>query len=77
MMTRKVSRSNISYQRALVITEKALGSDHPSVATRINNLANVYVAQGNYAEALRLGKRALAINEKYWVLNIMLCSQPQ
>src|SRR5204863_258971 len=52
------------YQRALAIFEKALGSDHPSVATGLNNLAELYRNQGNYEAALRLQQRALAIREK-------------
>ena len=34
------------YQRALAIREKALGPDHPSTATSLNNLAALYLAQG-------------------------------
>ena len=52
------------HQRALAIVEKALGPEHPSVATGLNNLAEVYSAQGRYAEAEPLHKRALAIREK-------------
>ncbi len=44
--------------------EKALGPDHPSVATNLNNLAVLYRAHGKYAEAEPLYKRALAIVEK-------------
>jgi hypothetical protein len=33
------SRSAPLYQRALPINEKALGSEHPDVATSLNNLA--------------------------------------
>jgi len=51
-------------QRALTIYEKALGPDHPAVATVLNNLAVLYEAQGNYAAAAPLLKRALTIYEK-------------
>ena len=44
--------------------EKALGPDHPEVATSLNNLAVLYSAQGKYAEAEPLYKRSLAIHEK-------------
>ncbi len=44
--------------------EKALGPEHPDVATSLNNLAELYNAQGRYAEAEPLYKRALAIWEK-------------
>ncbi len=43
---------------------KALGPDHPDVATTLRNLAALYKAQGKYAEAEPLYKRALAIWEK-------------
>ena len=36
-------------QRALAIREKALGASHPDVGQSLNNLANVYRAQGKYA----------------------------
>ena len=52
------------YERALAMSEKALGSDHPDVATTLNNLAELYQDQGKYAEAAALYQRALAISEK-------------
>jgi tetratricopeptide (TPR) repeat protein len=52
------------YKRALAIDEKSLGPDHPTVGTRLNNLAALYDIQGRYAEAEPLYKRALAIAEK-------------
>ena len=52
------------FKRALAIYEKALGPEHPDVATILNNLAFVYRAQGRYAEAEPLFVRALAIYEK-------------
>ncbi len=50
--------------RSLVISEKALGPEHPDVATSLNNLALLYYNQGKYADAEPLYKRALAIKEK-------------
>jgi CHAT domain-containing protein len=44
--------------------EKALGPEHPDVATALNNLAGLYRAQGRYAEAEPAYKRSLAIREK-------------
>ena len=44
--------------------EKTLGPEHPGVATALNNLAALYLAQGKYAEAEPLYQRALAIWEK-------------
>jgi tetratricopeptide (TPR) repeat protein len=52
------------YVRALDIREKALGPNHPLVATSLNNLALLYKAQGAYAKAEPLYTRALAIAEK-------------
>jgi tetratricopeptide (TPR) repeat protein len=44
--------------------EKTLGPDHPDVATSLNNLAQLYETQGQYAQAEPLFKRSLAISEK-------------
>jgi tetratricopeptide (TPR) repeat protein len=52
------------YRRALDITEKALGPEHPATATSLNNLAALYDSQGQYAAAEPLYRRALAIREK-------------
>ena len=58
------SQAEPLYKRALAISEKALGPDHPSTATSLNNLALLYNSQGLYSQAEPLYKRALAINEK-------------
>jgi len=50
-------------RRSLAIYEKALGKDHPSVASSLNNLAGLLQDQGKYAEAEPLHRRALAIDE--------------
>jgi CHAT domain-containing protein/Flp pilus assembly protein TadD len=51
-------------QRALAIREKALGPDHPDVATSLNSVALLYDNLGRDADAEPLYKRALAIREK-------------
>ncbi len=51
-------------ERALAITEKALGPKHPHVAASLNNLVLLYQDQGNYGKAEPLLRRALAIREK-------------
>jgi tetratricopeptide (TPR) repeat protein len=51
-------------ERALAIWEKALGPEHPHVATSLNNLAELYHTQGQYAKAVPLYQRSLAIWEK-------------
>jgi tetratricopeptide (TPR) repeat protein len=40
-----------------------LGSDHPSTASSLNNLAELYLAMGRYGEAEPLLLRALQIYE--------------
>jgi tetratricopeptide (TPR) repeat protein len=52
------------YERSLAIREKALGAEHPAMATSLGNLAGLYRAQGEYAQALPLFERSLAIYEK-------------
>jgi tetratricopeptide (TPR) repeat protein len=57
-------RPRLFTQRALAIREKALGPEHPDVATSLNNLGALYYAQGQYEKAEPLYQRALAIREK-------------
>jgi len=49
------------YKRSLKIDEKALGPDHPSVATSLNNLASLYRATNRHKEAKDLELRATEI----------------
>ncbi len=51
-------------KKALKVAEREFGSDHPDVATDLNNLADLYRAQGRHSEAEPLHKRTLAICEK-------------
>ncbi len=53
------------YQRALAIVEKALGSEHPSVATSLENYAALLWKTGRNAEATRMKARAKAIRAKH------------
>jgi tetratricopeptide (TPR) repeat protein len=46
------------------VAEKSFGPEHPNIATSLNNLAELYRAQGQYEEAEPLYRRALAISEK-------------
>ncbi len=50
-------------ERALAIYEAQLGPDHPSTASSLNNLAQLYQAMGRYEEAALLSSRALTIWE--------------
>jgi len=51
-------------QQALAIRERLLGTDHPAVATSLNNLASLYQDMGNYVAAEPLYQRSLDIWEK-------------
>jgi tetratricopeptide (TPR) repeat protein len=66
LVTASVSRRGARplFKRALAIYEKVLGSEHPSTATSLNNLASLLQAQGDLAGARPLNERALAIREK-------------
>ena len=48
-------------RRALAIDEASLGSEHPTVATRLNNLALLLQATNRLAEAAPLMRRHLVI----------------
>jgi tetratricopeptide (TPR) repeat protein len=52
-----------AYERALRISEKALGPEHPNVATLHNNLGSVLKDQGDLAGAQVAYERALRIDE--------------
>ncbi len=52
------------YRRSLKTFEKQFGSEHPHVATSLNNLAGLLESQGKYAEAEPLYRRSLEISEK-------------
>ncbi|MBE0682933.1 MAG: tetratricopeptide repeat protein [Anaerolineales bacterium] len=54
-----------AFERALKIWEANLGSDHPQVATGVNNLGNVLKALGDLAGAKAAFERALKIFEKF------------
>jgi tetratricopeptide (TPR) repeat protein len=51
-------------QQAVSLSEKTLGSTHPTVAIFLNNAGNEYYYQGRHAEALVALRRALAIYDK-------------
>ena len=52
------------YERALAVDEKTYGPDHPTVATRVNNLGMVLRVLGDLEAARNHFERALAIDEK-------------
>ena len=57
-------RAVVIATKALQVAEQAMGANHPSVATSLNNLAEIYQTQGQYAQAVPLYKRSLAIDEQ-------------
>jgi tetratricopeptide (TPR) repeat protein len=59
-------------RRAAAIKEKRLGPAHPSYAVTLNNLANLYSANAEYARALILHEQALAIRLKALVRSIQV-----
>ena len=52
------------YKRALAILEKALGPEHPNVATTLENHASLLRETGRVSEAAELEARAKAIRAK-------------
>lgn len=56
-----LAEAELFYQRALAISEKALGLEHPDVARYLNNLGKLHEAQGRYDGAESLYNRALTI----------------
>jgi tetratricopeptide (TPR) repeat protein len=63
-------QGQVAYEQALLwlrqcldIAETRLGSDHPDIATSLNNLAYLYQLQGRYSEAEPLYVRSLQIRE--------------
>src|SRR5215471_21297041 len=54
----------IEAQKLEAVAKGRFGTSHTNYAVALNNLANVYQAQGKYGEAEGLYQRALAIREK-------------
>jgi CHAT domain-containing protein len=52
------------YGRAVALIEKSKGPDHPDVGAILNNTANIYKSNGDYAKALELHLRVRAMFEK-------------
>ncbi|XOF32226.1 MAG: tetratricopeptide repeat protein [Candidatus Electrothrix sp. YB6] len=52
------------FQRALDITEKSFGENHPYVAASFNNLAALYYAQKKYSKAATMFEQAISIMQK-------------
>lgn len=59
-----------TFKALIEIREKALGTDHPDVASLLKGLADVYLAQGDITQAVPLVERANASRTKH--LNLLL-----
>ena len=55
---KKLIEAEEMYERALAGSEKALGAEHTSTLTTVNNLGNLYRDQGKLAEAEAMYQRA-------------------
>ncbi len=60
----KYTEATVIAEKSLEVAENAFGPDNASVATSLNNLADLYRWQGKYSEAEALYKRSLTIREK-------------
>jgi CHAT domain-containing protein/tetratricopeptide (TPR) repeat protein len=58
------SRDTTLHQRAVALAERSLGADHPRLALRLIQYANVLRNLGRYAAAHRLLERALGIYQR-------------
>ncbi len=61
----KYAEAEPLYKRSLAIKEKALGPEHPHVATGLENYAALLRKTNREAEAARLEARAKAIRAKH------------
>jgi tetratricopeptide (TPR) repeat protein len=61
--TNRLPEAEPLMRRALAIDEASLGPDHPDVAIRLNNLAQLLQATNRLPDAEPLMRRALAIDE--------------
>ena len=61
---RKYVEAADAAKRALALAEQQFAPNHPRVVGALNHLAEIYRAQGHYADAEPLYERVLAIAEK-------------
>ena len=61
----KYAQAEPLYQRSLAIYEKALGPDHPDVATVLENYSLLLRKIGREAETTEMSSRAAAIRAKH------------
>ena len=65
----KYAEAEPLYKRSLAIWEKALGPEHPNVATPLENYAFLLRKTNREAEAAKMEARAKAIRAKHAQLN--------
>lgn len=65
------------YQRALAINEKVLSKEHPYVATILNSLALLYLAQGDITRAIEFLNLGNNIQEHNLALILTIGSEAQ
>ncbi len=53
-----------SFQQALSVRERILGSDHPALATDLNNIAIIHSSRGRYPLAAEMWHRAIRLQEQ-------------
>ena len=63
-------RGRAALKRALEADERVLGPEHPDTLISVNNLADLYKAQGRYGEAEPLFRRALQAASGCWARSI-------
>ncbi len=60
----KQSQASTVMTQALALVEKALGPDHPKVASGLNNLGEILLEQGEFKQASAYFSRSMAILKK-------------
>jgi CHAT domain-containing protein len=65
------------FQRALAIMEKALGPENPDIARFLDDLAVLYAAKGDFAQAVTVQSRANSVSERNLALNLATGSERQ
>lgn len=62
----KINDATIYYKRALHVAEQTRGTDHPSVARYLKDLANCAVKKNDHHSARELRSRAVKLLENYY-----------
>lgn len=68
-MQRRYDEAELAYKKVLASKERALGPDHPEVASSLSNIATVYYLQGRMPEAKKTYELALQRSESIFSSN--------